>query len=324
MNPKLSIIVPVYYNEETLPQVFETLQGMQEKQGKEIEFEFVLVDDGSGDRSYELLQSFANREPRARVVKLARNFGSHTAVMAGVCYATGDCITGISADLQEPVELLIEMFREWEKGAPVVIATRRSRQESFLSIAFSNLYYGLMSRFSEVDFPRGGFDSFLIDRKVADVLRQSREKNTSVQGLILWSGFRRATVSYDRLPRMAGKSRWTLSKKIKLLIDSFIAFSHFPIRFVSMSGIIVACLGFLYAFAIIIDRIFLGGEVKGWASLMVVVLILSGLQLMGFGVLGEYLWRNIEESRKRPLFVVDETINIPAENKNGQHEVSPP
>ncbi len=311
MNPKLSIIVPVYYNEDTLPRVFETLQGLAEKHGDEILFEFVFVDDGSGDGSYELLKGFAAREPRARVIKLSRNFGAHTAVTAGISFSTGDCITGISADLQEPVDLLVDMYREWRKGFPVVIATRRSRRESRLSVAFSNLYYGLMSRFSEVDFPRGGFDSFLIDRKVADVIRATEEKNTTVQGLILWSGFRRATVSYDRQARTGGRSRWTLSKKIKLFIDSFIAFSHFPIRFVSVTGIVVALLGFLYALAVIVDRVFLGGEVKGWASLMVVVLLLSGVQLVGFGILGEYLWRTIEESRKRPLFVVDEKLNVP-------------
>ncbi len=312
---KLSIIVPVYFNEENLPLFYPQLKKFIDESNK-FDYEIVFVDDGSGDNSYAELLKLRSLDERIKVIKLSRNFGSHTAILAGLSHCTGDCATMISADLQDPPEIIVQMFEKWLEGSRVVLAVRADREESLIQKAFSNTYYKLMKKFALKEMPEGGFDCFLIDRKVINILEQLEEKNTSIMGQILWCGFNPAQIHYVRRKREVGKSRWTLSKKMKLFIDSFMAFSYFPIRFISTLGSIIAGAGFLYGLAIIADRLINGAVIQGWTSLMVMMLFLFGINMLMLGVLGEYLWRNFDETRKRPTFIIDEKVGFKEEKTN--------
>lgn len=306
---KLSIVVPVYFNAPTLAELHSELSKVADQlQGTETEI--IFVDDGSGDNSFEVLSSLAGKDPRCRVIKLSRNYGSGTAVIAGLQFSTGDCAAVISADLQDPPTLIEEMYRFWGSGYFTVVAVRKSRKDPLASKLFSALYYFLIRRFGIKDFPRGGTDFILIDRKIMNLLKDLTERNTNLLVHVLRSGYSRKILYYDRQARKDGKSRWTFSKKLKLFIDTFTAFSYFPLRLVSSMGFLIAAVGFLYALIIITLRLLHGIIVEGWSSLMVVVLIVSGAQLIGIGIIGEYLWRVLEEVRKRPAFFVEKTIGL--------------
>lgn len=306
---KLSIIVPVYFNESNIPLLYPQLKKFIDDNDV-FDYEIVFVDDGSGDNSYIELLKLREMNSKIKVIKLSRNFGSHTAILAGLSHCTGDCATMISADLQDPPEIIIQMFEKWLKGNKVVLAVRSDREESFMQKVFSNTYYKLMRKFALKEMPKGGFDCFLIDRKVIDILSQLEEKNTSIMGQILWCGFRPEKIYYIRKKREVGKSRWTLSKKIKLFIDSFMAFSYFPIKFISTLGFIIAGMGFLYGIAIIFNKFINGVEIQGWTSIMVAMLFLFGINMLMIGILGEYLWRNFDETRKRPVFIIEEKVGF--------------
>jgi dolichol-phosphate mannosyltransferase len=273
-------------------------------------FEFVFVDDGSGDASYELLLEEQKKDKRIKIIKLSRNFGSMSAMQAGLQYVTGDCAGIITADLQDPPELFLEMLEKWEKGDKVVMACREGRQEPKLQSFFANTYYFLLDAFALKDYPKGGFDLVLIDRQIVDELKQISEKNTNIMSLIFWLGHDRSSISYIRQKREHGKSRWTLSKKIKLIIDSFVNFSYIPIRFISSVGFITALLSFSYGIFILFLWCFsaTGVPVRGWASLIAVITFLLGLIMIMLGIIGEYLWRILDETRKRPSYIVDKVI----------------
>ena len=305
---KISIVVPVYYNEpnllDTVPQLLAleaVLPGYT--------LELVFVDDGSGDRSLELLRDAQRRDPqRITVVKLTRNFGSMSAIHAGFAVATGDAVGMIAADLQDPPELFVDMIRKWEQGAKAVFAVRADREESRAQKLFSNSYYALIRRYAIKDYPPGGFDFLLCDRQVVEEVLRIREKNTNLMSLVFWLGFPHVTIPYVRRRREKGVSRWTLSKKIKLFIDSFVAFSYAPIRFLSVTGILFALGAFFYAGLVFFAWLFRGIPVKGYAPIVILLALTSGVQMIMLGILGEYLWRVLDEARGRPAFVVDEVV----------------
>ncbi len=317
-----SIIVPVYYNEANLADTIPQLQALQE-QLADYRLELIFVDDGSGDQSLRILRDFQARNPEIiAVIKLTRNFGSMAAIQAGLAAATGDCIGVISADLQDPPELLPEMVRHWEKGIKAIFAVRQVREESVIQRLFSLSYYALIRNLAISAYPNGGFDFFVVDRQIVDELNRIREKNTNVMSLTFWLGFRPVLIPYTRRRRMKGKSRWTLAKKIKLFVDTFVAFSYVPIRFLSILGFIVALGSFLYGAFVLLYWLFFGIPVKGFVPTILAVTFASGLQMAMLGVLGEYLWRVLDEVRKRPQFVVDEIF--PARNQSGEVPVSAP
>lgn len=306
---RVSIVVPVYCNAASLPDLFVRLVATADRDPGD-EFEFVFVDDGSSDDSFAILSRLAKGDPRIRVVKLSRNFGSNPALLAGLAHASGDVIAAIAADLQDPPELISEMLGHWRRGRKVVLAARRNRFDPPLTTLFADVFYGLFRRFAIRTMPRRGFDFFLIDRSVAQLINQIQENNAYLMGLILWLGFDPELVHYDRVAREAkyGRSMWTGAKKLKYFADSFVAFSYAPLRAASLLGLSVAFLGALYATFIVIWRWSKGFPVEGWASLMVVFLVVSGVQLIVTGILGEYLWRTLEETRRRPRFIVDQHI----------------
>lgn len=316
---KLSIVIPIYYNEKNIPSLYEKLYATIII-NKSFEYELIFVDDGSGDNSYEELKKLQSMDSNIKLIRLSRNFGSHTAILAGLNHVTGDCATAISADLQDPPEIIIQMLDKWRKGNRVVLAVRQDREEPFLQKFFSNTYYKLMRKYALKNMPEGGFDCFLVDKKVIDIIKSIDEKNTTLMGQILWCGFKTERIFYVRKKREEGKSRWTLSKKVKLLIDSFLAFSYVPIRFMSVLGIVFSFVAFIFGLFLIINKFINGINVQGWTSLMILFLLVSGIQMIMLGVIGEYLWRTFDESRKRPVFIIDEKIGFDDENKDRKNE----
>lgn len=310
MTPRsLSIVIPVYYNEPSLAPLHARLSEEAARR-PEVAVEMVFVDDGSGDGSYRELERLAAADPRVRVVKLTRNFGSHNACLAGMSVATGDVVAVIAADLQEPPDLPWTMLAAWTPEAPVVVASRRSRDDDFSKVLFARVYYRVMRQLAFPRLPRGGFDCFLVARDVARRITALNEPNTSLNGLVLWTGFSFAEVSYDRLGRPFGRSRWTVAKRVKLLVDSVVAFSYVPVRVMSALGISLGGAGFVYAALIVVRKIVSGENVSGWSSLMAALMVLSGVQLIALGILGEYVWRTLDAARARPNFIVERTRNL--------------
>jgi glycosyltransferase involved in cell wall biosynthesis len=302
----ISITIPSYNEEDNLPALYERLKHVTES--SEHTFEFIFVDDGSSDNSLQILEELSIKDNRVKVIRFSRNFGSHAACLAGMERSKGDACTFLAADLQDPPEVIETLINEWKKGYEVVIGVREWEKEP--ARLFPQIYYKLVKRYALKNMPEGGTDVFLIDRKVANAVISIKEKNTSIFGLILWSGFKQTSVKYRKGSRQKGVSKWTIGKKIKLFIDTFVSFSYFPLRMISVVGILIAILGFIYAFFITFNRLFFSVPVEGWASLMVVLLVVSGVQLVMLGILGEYLWRNFDETRKRPVFIIDKMIGF--------------
>jgi dolichol-phosphate mannosyltransferase len=307
---KLSLVIAAYNEEANLNRLYERIIAV-DWAALGIEIEILFVDDHSRDRTPEILRGLAARDARVKWLRFSRNFGSHKAFTAGLEFASGDAAVILAADLQDPPECVPAMIEKWRDGAKVVWAVRGAREgESRFNKLSSRLYYMLMRRYAIADLPQTGADFLLMDRVVMDALRASPERNTSLLALIQWMGFEQAQIIYTKEARQAGVSKWTFSKRIKLAVDSFVSFSYMPIRLMSLLGFISAALGFLYALFLIVRRIVYESPIEGWTSLICVVLIMSGLQLIMLGVLGEYLWRAFDESRRRPRFIIEASHGI--------------
>ncbi len=309
MTKTVSVVASAFNEEDNLPELFRRLVAVQtllEQEGMRLEI--VLVDDHSTDRTPEIGRKWAKEHPGFKYARLSRNSGGHIADRVGLRLCTGDCAVVIAADLQDPPELVAELVERWRDGNQVVWAVRSEREgEQQATKLFASLYYWLMRRLALPEMPEKGADFLLIDRKVIDACNETTEKNTSYLALILWMGFRQTSIEYVKQARHAGRSKWTWTKKVKLLVDSVVSFSYVPIRLMSVLGISVSSLGFLYAATVILNA-FNGHPVEGWSSLMVVVLLLAGFQLLTLGVLGEYLWRSFDETRGRPLYFMEEYV----------------
>lgn len=300
----LSIVTPAFREERNLPELYARLVPIAERLG--VNWEWIVVDDHSPDGTYAVIARLAASDPRVRGLRLARNSGSHTALLCGLQQARGDCAVVLAADLQDPPETIDALLHKWREGAQVVWAVRATRQgESAVSLACSRLYYVLMRRVIGMqEMPAAGADFFLADRRVIDALRDFREANVSILALLTWMGFRQAHIAYDKQARLHGQSGWSLRKKLKLVVDSVASFSYLPLRLMSLMGVLTAGAGFSYAVFVIANAL-AGQPIMGWSSLMVVVLVLGGMQMLMLGVLGEYLWRALDESRRRPRFLIE-------------------
>lgn len=316
-----SIVAPVYHNASSLADLLREMQAVADKNSDD-DFEFIFVDDGSADHSFTVLDTLAQSEPRMRVIKLSRNFGSNPAVMAGLAQAKGDAVTAIAADLQDPPALIHDMLQLWRQGRKVVIAARRAREDPFLSALLADGFYKLFRRYALKTMPKRGFDFFLIDRQVCDLINDIQENNAYLMGLILWLGFDPYVLHYDRRAREKkyGQSMWSLAKKFKYFVDSFVAFSYFPIRLASGLGILFSLVGLVYAIWVVFARLALGIEAEGWASLMIVVLIAAGVQMLILGIIGEYLWRSLDEIRRRPRFIIEKIIEYKREQAESEEK----
>jgi glycosyltransferase involved in cell wall biosynthesis len=323
----VSIVVPVYHNATSLPDLLARFQALAARNAGD-RFEFVFVDDGSRDNSFEVLEGLAGTDARVRVVKLSRNFGSNPALLAGLDQARGDVVAAIAADLQDPPELIHDMLALWRQGKKVVLAAREGRDDPGLSAALANTFYRAFRRFAIKNMPEKGFDFFLVDRQVCDLINGIQENNVYLMGLILWLGFDPAVIHYHRREREKryGRSMWGFWRKVKYFLDAFVAFSYMPIRATSIIGILVAALGMLYALFIVGLRLTMGFEPEGWTSLMVVVLVVGGVQMLMIGSLGEYMWRNLDETRRRPRFVIERVVETApgAHGRDGANTTAEP
>ncbi len=304
---KMSIVTPCYFNEKNLEDTYAEIRSTVFDRMPEYEWEWILVDDGSGDRTLETALHLQEGDDRIRVVKLSRNFGEFRAVVAGLSVAQGEAVAVICADLQDPPSLIPQMVESWKQGNKVNLAVRRGREGSRLKNWFADTYYRLIRKWVIAEYPERGFDFFLIDQEVAQELVRMQEKNSSIYLQLIWLGYKPTILEYDQKDREKGVSMWTYSKRINLFVDTFIVFSHKPIRFLTGTGIVVGLGSVLFGIYVIIDKI-VNHTPAGWASVMLAVLLTSSFQMIMMGILGEYLWRNLDESRRRPLYVIDEVI----------------
>lgn len=300
---KISIVVPVYWNSDTLMLLYEDMKAkILEKLG---DYELVFVDDGSGDNSWEIMNQIRDMDPNVQCVKLSRNFGEHAALLAGLSVCTGDCAVTKQADLQEDSEIILEMYDSWKRGNKVVLAVREDRDENPVKVFFANMYYAIVRKTITKNMPQGGCDCYLLDRQVIKVLQDLNEKNSSLTLQVLWAGFQTDHVYFHRRDREVGESRWTFAKKFKLVLDSMMSFSYFPIRLMSIVGVIFDILAVIMFIYVLVEKFTVGTPIAGWTSLMCVVLLSSGLILLTLGILGEYIWRALDAARTRPPFIID-------------------
>ena len=302
----LSIIVPCYYNEDNIPVTVRELVANEVNFPPDVRCEYVFVNDGSGDDTLGALRRAQAAYPgRLRIVDLAGNVGSYNAIVAGMAHATGDCLAVITADLQDPPELMAQMYGHWQQGYKLVIGNRQDREETGLSQVLAKVFHWLMKHLALRNIPDGGFDFVFFDRQVATEVLKLHERNSNVFYLMVWLGFAYVNIPYTRRKRTIGTSRWTLQKKVKLLIDSLLAFSFVPIRAISVLGLGLGFVALCYACYVIALRFVSPNEPAGWTTLMVVVLFVSAFQMIALGVIGEYVWRGLDAARKRPLYVVN-------------------
>ena len=302
---KLSIVVPVYYNADSLEDMYIDLKEKVLTK-LECEYELIFVNDGSGDESYQVMKKLKEQDDNIRNFSLSRNFGSHAAILCGLEHMTGDCAVVKAADMQEPSELILDMLESWKRGNNVVLAVRQERNESFKQKYFANLYYTLVRKMALSNMPEAGFDIYLVDKKVVQVLSALDEKNSSLACQILWSGFKTDMVPYVRLARQVGKSRWTLAKKLRLVMDTLFSFSTVPIKAVTTIGIFSFCGAIVWAIAEIVFKLMGMIDVSGWTTLFIFNLFSFGVIMLTLGILGEYLWRTFDASRNRPPYIVEE------------------
>lgn len=307
--PKLSIIIPCYYNELNINSTSNELISNEINFPVGTQFEYVLVDDGSKDKTFEELLKFKNKYPdRVKIVKLSGNFGSYNAILAGMKYATGDANVIVSADLQDPIELMPKFFDYWNKGVKLVLGNRQDRDDPFFSKMFATAFQSLIRKYALKNLPKGGFDYVLFDKQLKDQVLAMDEPNSNSLYLLTWLKYDYINIPYSRKKRQAGKSRWTMSKKIKLFVDSFVAFSFLPIRVISVSGLLLGLISILYALYIMYNKLMGNIVVEGWTTMMLVFLFVSSFQMISLGILGEYVWRTLDASRKRPNYVIDKVI----------------
>ena len=292
----LSFVIPVYRNRGSIRLTYEQIVAMLGSSYPDLDYQFVFVDDGSDDGSLEEVLGLREDDPRVEALSFSRNFGQVPAIVAGLRKARGDAVVVMSADLQDPVELIAEMVREWQAGSQVVVCYRIAREDSYVASMTSRIFYNLI-RVSVPQMPSGGFDYVLLDRQPCTVLAQLRDRTRFFQGDILWLGFRTKFIPYERKQRTIGKSQWTLSKKVKYFIDGLLNTSYLPIRFMSLVGMLTALLGFFYALIVVYVRLTNQQPYIGYAPVVIVNLIIGGIIMVMLGIIGEYIWRIYDETR---------------------------
>jgi len=316
IKPKISVIIPAYNEAENIPVLYKDLVSTASVM-RNYNFEFVFIDDASEDDTPNILEDLMKKDGRIEIIHFTRNRGSHPAISAGLCYCSGRIAVLIPADMQDlPSTVIPLMAEQWEKGYRVVWGIREERRgESFGTLLFSRIYYWLINRLTDVRQPPLGIGTILLDRVAIDALNKIPEKNSSISMLIAWIGFSHTSVNYVRQKRHAGRSKWNINKKIKLSLDSLISFSFVPIRFMTLFGVACTVISALYSIWILIDKMLNNVMIQGWSSIMIVVMLIGGVQMIMLGILGEYLWRTYDETRRRPQYIIDKnTLSAFAEN----------
>ena len=309
----ISVVVPVFNEGEGVRIAYHAIRAVLQTELPDLDYEIVFVDDGSRDDSYAYIEALCAEDKNVCGIKFAINCGSHSAIRAGFEYARGDVGCFLACDLQDPPQIIPKMLAKLDGEVQIVAAARNRRQDPWLSRLLSTAFNSLSRVIVSRDIPPGGASMFLLGPKALKAVRKYGERNLTLEGLFATMGFAQATVDYNRQIRRHGVSKWTLSKRLKLFADFFVAYSYTPIRLMSYLGICVAFLGFLYSAFLIFNRLFFSTPIVGWTALMVVILILGGVQMLMLGVIGEYLWRALDEARGRPRYIIEEFLNIPSE-----------
>lgn len=309
---KVSILVTIYKNEENLIPFYESFTSsivpIIEAEGDD--YELIMINDDSPDDSWSVMKALAVKDEHIKLLRLSRNFGAISATFTGLSYATGDCITVKSCDLQEPAELTVDMYKEWKTGEKVLFAVREARSDGIFNDMMSDAFYWIMRKMVDNSMPKGGFDIYMIDKYVKDQIVKMNDKNSNIALQLMWLGYHPKKLYYTRKAREIGKSSWTFSKKMKLFIDSLIGFSYVPIRIMTLLGSLFFFFAMVYGIRIAVARINGLIPVPGYTTLVIIALFSSGIIMFTLGILGEYIWRTLEASRNRPLFVVRDAINF--------------
>jgi len=300
---KISFSIAVYRNEGSILKTYKNIKSVLAKSLKGYDFEIVFIDDGSDDNSLKRILQIRKKDKRVKVISFTRNFGQMAAMLAGLKEASGDAVINISADLQDPIELIPRMIKKWKDGSEIVVCYRTDRQDALGSKLFSRLAYSLL-RLSTPQIPPGGFDYVLIDRTALDEFNKIDVRNRFFQGDLLWSGYRTSFIPYVRLKRTIGRSQYNLAKKLKNFLDAFLDSSYLSIRFISIIGILTSVFGVIYSLTIVYVWIRGGAPFTGWAPIMIAIMVIGGLIMVMLGVIGEYIWRIYDEVRKKPNYVI--------------------
>ena len=303
---KVSIIIPAYNEEESLPFLIKRLKKLMDD-NKKYEFELLFVNDGSKDKTVELIKEYRNEDKRVNYVDFARNFGKEIAMIAGLDYCSGDCAIFIDADLQDPPELIPEMLKYWEEGYDDVYAQRRSRKgETWLKKFTSKMYYKVLQSLTKVEIQKDTGDFRLLDRRCINAFRKMRETQRCSKSMFSWIGYKKKAILYDRDPRVAGQTKWNYAKLVNLAIDGITSFTTSPLRlatYISIPTFIALVVYFIY---VIIKSCTLGVPIEAFQAIILLVLFFSGVQILLFGIVGEYLGRIFNETKNRPIYLVNE------------------
>ena len=315
MKPVLSVVVPVYNEEEVLAESYRRLTAAVSAIGEP--YELIFVNDGSRDKTSALLSALCENDAHVRVLDFSRNFGHQPAITAGMDYARGEAIVVIDADLQDPPEVIAEMFAKWREGYEVVYGKRLKRDgESLFKKLSAKIYYRLLYSMTNVDMPVDTGDFRLIDRKVCDAMKSLGERNRYVRGLVSWVGFKQTAVEFNRDKRFAGETKYPLKRMIKLAMDGIMSFSYKPLKLASGIGVTLSLCSFVYLVVIICQKLFTDTTVQGWASTTAILVFTQGIVLMMLGIIGEYLGRIFDEIKGRPIYIVREAKGFPGEEEH--------
>lgn len=316
-NKKLvTILVPAYNEQDVLHMLYDRLKVIMDDNNS-YDFEVLFINDGSKDNTLKIMQDLRTIDKRICYLNLSRNYGKETAMIAGLDYAKGDCVIIIDADLQDPPELIPQMLTYWEEGYDDVYAKRKSRSgESFLKKFTSKVYYKTLQSVTNIEIQKDTGDFRLLDRRCVEALRSFRESQRYTKGLFSWIGYNKKEILFDRDPRAAGKTKWNYGKLINLSIDGLTSFTTAPLRWSAIIGILTSLAGFIYMLVIIIKTLVFGIDSPGYASQMVVILFLGGIQLIFLGVIGEYLGRTFYETKGRPLYFIERYNEEKETNEN--------
>jgi glycosyltransferase involved in cell wall biosynthesis len=298
----ISIVIPVYQNEGSIKVSYERIRNVLLNNGYK-DYEFIFINDGSTDKSEIEVVDIQKNDKNVFLYQFTRNFGQVSAVIAGLKLANGDVAINISADLQDPPELIVKMLSEWKLGNKIVLCHRVNRDDGYLNNLTSNLFYKIIN-FLNSKIPKGGFDFCLMDREALNSFNRINERNRFFQGDIMWLGYSVKLIPYERLKRTIGKSKWTISKKIKYLIDGLVNTTYLPIRIFSVIGVIFSFIGFFYALLIVWNWLLHKTPFNGWAPIMILILLVGGLLMLMLGIIGEYIWRIYDEVRGRDIYIL--------------------
>lgn len=310
-NKKISVVIPMYFEEAVVNECYNRISKVL-KEMKNYNSEIIFINDGSLDKTLEILEEIASKDKTVKVVSFARNFGHQCAVTAGLKYVTGDVICIIDADLQDPPELIKDMVKKWEEGYEVIYGKRKTRKgESFFKLFTAKMFYKTLNALSNVEIPKDTGDFRVVDRKVVDTINSMPEHNKFLRGMFSWVGYKQYAFEYERQERFAGQTKYPLKKMLKLASDGIIGFSTKPLKIVGVLGIISILISVIILIYALVSFIFgLNGLTAGWTSIMVTVTFFAGVQLLSIWIMSEYVGRIYDESKQRPEYIIAKTINI--------------